>query len=451
MAKPGLSRQSLNPDNYYEYQPEFGVWSVHFENHKQLSIDKITKIFKKYGSVKNVSQTGSPQGYCFISFWNREDARNCAQQISHDGIMLRSFSPKIRLIKDRQLDTEMLEVTKESKKPVKVIKTDNDSNNNSTDKIIAKDETKKFEKYYEAKSVFFANPRKLSEKKVRAIFSKYGYIETVQQTGYPTGWCFVRFGSEQFARDCAIDVMSKGIIQLGEFKSAAVLRARKQGKMSGSHSVTSEESNPDFADGNSSFDSNFSCNYEQSGVRHFGGNIDRHFAHSGHFDENGGHFERDLGNGGNFECNIDAMTHDKEESREEMIKTLKKFSKIVPNFVQKVIMTSGKSFYVPMDARVPWKALNTVVVEMVPATGVIVANLHGNCRGDFLLKLFAKYEPIFVSKIKDIGAGNLNYCHVYVKTDSLARAAVMHYDNIEVFGKRIIVARPEALIAGGFQ
>ncbi|XP_015109064.1 uncharacterized protein LOC107035928 [Diachasma alloeum] len=416
-----ICRQSLNPENYYEYQPKFGVWLVHFENLKELSIEKVTKIFKKYGAVKNVSQTGSSQGYCFISYWHKNDAKNCVLQSTNDGIKLRSFSPTIRLMKNKQLsdDPEMFEAMK--KKPIKtvnVIRTyDNDANNNLKTEKPPKNDQHNYDKYYEAKSVFFANARKLSEKEIRELFSTYGYIETVQQTGYPTGWCFVRFGSEQCARECAIDVVSKGIIQLEEFKPASALKVRKQEKLT--------------RRGLEEFSSR-SFNFDNSTVETF-----KHHSSSGSQTIQ----EIDLVISGKYD---DAM----QKNREEMLMTLKKNSKDLPKMVQKVIMISGKYFYVPMNSRVPWKKLKTVVVEDVRAEGIVVANIHGACDTDFFGKLFEEYQPIFVTKIKEVGEGSLNYCHVYVKTDSFARAAVEHYDNFDVYGKSLIVVRPESLISG---
>ncbi|XP_015112437.1 uncharacterized protein LOC107038071 [Diachasma alloeum] len=91
-----MERRPKKVEDFYHHYPRSNDWAVSFTNNKQLPPEQLKQYFSKWGTIKNVRQTGtSGAGYCFVHFETEESARNCAID------MKSSFSIRLRPFLDR--------------------------------------------------------------------------------------------------------------------------------------------------------------------------------------------------------------------------------------------------------------------------------------------------------------------------------------------------------------
>uniref|UniRef100_A0A6V7JLI4 RRM domain-containing protein n=1 Tax=Bracon brevicornis TaxID=1563983 RepID=A0A6V7JLI4_9HYME len=384
------------PDIFYEYEPKFEVWVVHFKNTKKISIKRLIKIFGTYGPVKTIYDTGKGQDHCFVNYWRKDSAEKCVLNVHIEhGIQLEAFYSRLRELKNKSVRAKAM--------------IDHINNNTKTDQS-----SEECEMYYEGRSVMFVNVKKLRKDKIERIFSQYGIIDSVQQTGRRSGYCFVKYIQEESARLCAMDMPSHQEFKLEKFKSFSVLqkekRQKEMKKISLSTSVDSLSITPDNS-----------------------------------------HLYSDNADVDELELSIASgiVPRQLTTERHRIIEHLKQFNHNVPKILQKITLScssksDGKSFHVPLKSRFPWQLLESVIVDQVPAEPVIIANIPEICGPDFIMEYFDLYQPLH-SSLVEVTFESIRYCYLYFESLNTVREVELATDNSQIMDKNIIVVSPDRL------
>ncbi|KAJ8680768.1 hypothetical protein QAD02_016555 [Eretmocerus hayati] len=85
-------------------------------------------------------------------------------------------------------------------------------------------------------------------------------------------------------------------------------------------------------------------------------------------------------------------------------------------------------------------------IQLVIAGEVIVGNIHPDFGSPYILHLLDSFEPIAITKIKILPQTSIRYCHVYFKSHSQSMKVEKQFDGMNLSQQKLIVLRPDRLV-----
>ncbi|XP_015109065.1 uncharacterized protein LOC107035929 [Diachasma alloeum] len=323
----------------------------------------------------------------------------------------------------------------------------------------------KYRTDYDGYTVYFENTKHYTKKEVRRIFTKYGAVRKVAQSEvYLCSHCFVAFVYEEDARKCIEAMNNTGDIQLLTITRGRIrpphLLDKHRGRPANNPNAIPVGMKIVKKDGDNCRGKRRPINGQSDPKVNpkVGKNADKTSdeTSTGHIRPLETITREDIRLEGNLDCNANIMdkfvqvssefSDLRQELRKEVIIFLKQLLGDLPQVIQKVTTANspgqlGKSFYVPLKSRIPWRMIRSVRVEEVQAFPVVIANIHEICNVEFIMELLGMYEPMFGSKMKTIPGTLLRYCWVYFKSTKTAEAVERGFDNGKICGNCLVVRR----------
>ncbi|XP_063972903.1 uncharacterized protein LOC135160366 [Diachasmimorpha longicaudata] len=327
----------------------------------------------------------------------------------------------------------------------------------------------KYRTDYDGYTVYFENTKHYTKKEVRRIFTKYGAVRKVAQSEvYLCSHCFVAFVYEEDARKCIESMNNSGDIQLltitrGRVRPPHLLdknRGRPGNNVNripvGVKIVKKDDGTYKGKKRPINGQSNVPINPKV--VKNTPKIV--HQTSSGRLRSVEAVTREETHPVVNLDCNENILdeffqvscefTDLRQDERKEVMVHLNEILGDLPHVIQRVTSASapgqlGRSFYVPLKSRIPWRIIRSVRVEEIPAFPVVIANVHEICNVEFIMELLGSYEPMVGSKMKTISGSLMRYCWVYFKTTQIAEAVETSFDNEKICGNRLLVRRVWAL------
>lgn len=353
-----------------------------------------------------------------------------------------------------------------TEQPSKIIPTPNPTDNNNS---IDNDETMEPKDFvmatrFNAFAINFKNTNAISEDQVQEIFSVYGKIKRVKQTGNENGLCFVNFENEEDALKAVVGVKGHP-----DFK----LRPSKLNRSKNSSDFNNANgNNDDHFNGNNYSNENSRKNYSTSSREnnYFSDNNKTDCFNASDdkiVESTSDKFSAPISSEVNTEIKTTETTEPEKVSsygdkyitntiqspdppvsilepvvdhrhedndKSDQRSTISSKSEVqIPELIAKISKMSMAS---PMEG---------VPIEKM-AVEVLVANIPEGVNVHAILQMLDKYHPIAATNILTYEPSNMRYCRVYFTSQQRAEDVEAEFDNCVLLNKPLLVVRASNFI-----
>ncbi|XP_008545913.1 GATA zinc finger domain-containing protein 14-like [Microplitis demolitor] len=326
---------------------------------------------------------------------------------------------------------------------------------------------KKFvvETRFNAFAVNFKNVNGISEDQVREVFSVYGKIKRIAQTGDAYGLCFVNFENEDDAVKSVVGVKNHPDIRLREARFTTDRSKKQTDNSSRDFSFSNLNGNNGNTNTSNGFNTNTNNNYSNgSASKSIEPVVDKKlFKPDELVTETKNEQESvDLSPGNNAseseQRNI-SMSHDTQtlpvaiESSETLNNSKQvteddvrsnasiKSQVQIPELVAKITKLSrGSSSSMENEFTFPKMPIEKMAQE------ILVANIEEGVNIHAILQLLEKYHPFAATDIQKYVPSNLRYCYIYFTSQQRAQAVESEFNNCVLMDKQLLVVRANNLV-----
>ncbi|XP_057327784.1 probable serine/threonine-protein kinase DDB_G0283337 [Microplitis mediator] len=331
--------------------------------------------------------------------------------------------------------------------------------NNQTETM----DPKKFvvETRFNAFAVNFKNVNGISEDQVREIFSVYGKIKRIAQTGDNYGLCFVNYENEDDAVQSVLGVKNHPDIRLREARFTTD-RSKKQTDNSSFSNFNGNNGNSNTSNG---FNTNTYNNYSnESASKSIEPIVDEKLSKSDEWptetkiEQESVVLSRDNDPSKNEQRNI-PMSYDTQPlpAATESSETSNNLEKVteedqrsnasaksqvqIPELVAKISkLSKGSSSSLENESTFPKMPIEKMAQE------ILVANIEEGVNIHAILQLLEKYQPFAATDIQKYVPSNLRYCYVYFTSQQRAQAVESEFNNCVLMDKKLLVVRANNLV-----
>lgn len=313
--------------------------------------------------------------------------------------------------------------------------------------------------------LLFPNKHALAKDEIKEIFTQFGNVKMITESGDEKGFRFVQYGCLDDVRNAVDNLKDHPQVKLIPY------RPKNTPKINQNSNVSREDNTNNHAEKRNFFQRKPMNNYNLRND-----NDQKSIIESITVDYQNLEYESNYdkasvcsSNASNYRTSTDVFSNDNNYNNKSQIRSVASpiLSTVSMNYpvdqVPRLLQlqgrnsntfstnaTNSRNAYCDYEDELPdlvtasniHKQQATLKKVIYNADEVIVANIPDNYGSAFILHLFEQFEPLAISYIKIAPKNDIRYCHVYFKSVEDSMGVETMFDKYDLSGKNLVVLRP---------